>query len=124
MPPKAPTAASSPETAEQISLFKSIGLSQAKAAEAAKSPKSANVLQQLISSYGLVSREPPLEEKQAGLIAAAAVLFSNSNGLDTEEKQGYVVHAILDGRLKSTDQVTGVCAAETSLTWSLSEQLV
>jgi glutaminyl-tRNA synthetase len=122
MPPKAPTAASSPETAEQISLFKSIGLSQAKAAEAAKSSKSANVLQQLISSYGLVSKEPPLEEKQAGLIAAAAVLFSNSNGLDTEEKQGYVVHAILDGRLKSTDQVTAAAKYIESHTLPIDDQ--
>ncbi|KAJ3987488.1 glutamine-tRNA ligase [Lentinula detonsa] len=91
-------------------LFKSIGLTQAKAAEASKSPKSAAVLKNLIEEHSLVSRG--LDEKQAGLIAAFAVQVAKSNGIDAQS-QKYVLDAILDGKLKSVDQVTaGVKYAE------------
>ncbi|KAI0082442.1 glutamine-tRNA ligase [Panus rudis PR-1116 ss-1] len=96
----APKAAPSAEIAEIIELFKSIGLTQSKAAEAAKSPKSATTLKDIIDRYGLVGRN--LEEKQAVLLAALAVQSSKL----AEAERGYAVSAILDGRLKSTDQVS------------------
>jgi glutaminyl-tRNA synthetase len=89
----------SPETAAHIDLFKSIGLSQAKASEAAKSTKGAALLQGLIKWHALMGGR--IDEKQAGLVAALAVQGAKIG----EDEQEYVVHAIIDGRLKSTDQV-------------------
>ncbi|KAH9931766.1 glutaminyl-tRNA synthetase [Amylocystis lapponica] len=71
-------------SADLVQLFKSIGLTQSKAAEAAKNPKSAGT------------------EKQAVLLSSLAV---QSGKLGTGERS-YAVDAILDERLKSTDQVT------------------
>ncbi|KAI0306840.1 glutamine-tRNA ligase [Multifurca ochricompacta] len=97
-PPKgAPVA--SPETETYIDLFKSIGLTHAKAAEAAKSAKSAAVLQGLIERHALTGGR--IDEKQAGLVAALAVQGVRIG----EDERGYVVNAIVDRRLKSTDQV-------------------
>lgn len=97
MPPKAASA----ETAELIELFKSIGLTQSKAAEAAKSPKSAATLKEIIEKKQLAGKE--LDEKSAVLLASLSV-----QGLKLgENEREYAVDAILDGRLKSTDQVTG-----------------
>lgn len=103
MAPKQPkvTAVDSAELAEFIELFKSIGLTQAKAAEAAKNPKSADVLKDLIGRHGLVAKK--LEDKQAVLIAGLAV----QGGKLGEPERDYIVDAVLDGRLKSTDQVSG-----------------
>lgn len=98
MPPKS---ASSPETAELVVLFKGLGLTQAKAAEAAKSPKSAAALKDIIDTHGLAGKN--VEEKQAVLLASLAVAGSK---LAIPERS-YAVDAILDGRLKSTDQVSG-----------------
>ena len=100
MGPSKGTSAVSPETAAYVDLFKSIGLTQAKAAEAAKSAKSAALLQGLIERHSLTGR---VDEKQAGLIAALAVQGTKIG----EDERGYVVDAIIDGRLKSTDQVNG-----------------
>lgn len=101
----APPKGTSPETTAYIDLFKSIGLAQAKASEAAKSAKSAAVLQDLIERHALVGGR--IDEKQAGLVAALAVQGTKIG----EDKRGYVVDAIIDGRLKSTDQVNGACSA-------------
>lgn len=100
MGPSKGKSAVSPETAAYVDLFKSIGLTQAKAAEAAKSAKSAALLQGLIERHSLPGR---VDEKQAGLIAALAVQGAKIG----EDERGYVVDAIIDGRLKSTDQVNG-----------------
>ena len=89
------------ENAAYITLFKSIGLSQAKASEAAKSAKSAALLQGLIERHALTGGR--IDEKQAGLVAALAVQGAKIG----EDERGYVVQAIIDGRLKSTDQVNG-----------------
>ncbi|KAK7695754.1 hypothetical protein QCA50_000391 [Cerrena zonata] len=97
MPPKA---APSAETAELIELFKSIGLTQSKAAEAAKSAKSASTLKDIIQKNGLVEKN--LEEKQAVLLATLAVQGSKLE----DAERAYAVGAILDNRLKSTDQVS------------------
>ena len=93
--------ADAPETAELIELFKKIGLTQSKAAEAAKSPKSASTLRNIIESHDLVDKQ--LDEKQAVLLAALAVQGSKLG----EAERSYAVNAILDGRLKTTDQVSG-----------------
>ncbi|KAI0774072.1 glutaminyl-tRNA synthetase [Fomes fomentarius] len=91
--------ADAPETAELIELFKKIGLTQAKAAEAAKSTKSASTLKGIIESHDLVNKN--LDEKQAVLLAALAVQGSKLG----DGERAYAVAAILDGRMKTTDQV-------------------
>src|SRR5712691_1985199 len=97
----APPKGTPPENATYINLFKSIGLTQAKASEAAKSAKSAALLQDLIERHALTGGR--IDEKQAGLVAALAVQGAKIG----EDERGYVVDAIVDGRLKSTDQVNG-----------------
>lgn len=94
--------AASPETEELITLFKSIGLTQSKAAEAAKNPKSASTLKDIIEKNNL--SEKALDEKTGVLLAAAAVQSSKLG----EPERDYIVAAIFDGRLKSTDQVSGM----------------
>jgi glutaminyl-tRNA synthetase len=98
MPAKA---APSADTAELIELFKSIGLTQSKAAEAAKSSKSAATLKEIIEKKQLSGKD--LDEKSGVLLASLAVQGSKLG----EDERGYAVDAILDGRLKSTDQVSG-----------------
>ncbi|OJT10371.1 hypothetical protein TRAPUB_13130 [Trametes pubescens] len=92
--------ADAPETAELVELFKKIGLTQAKAAEAAKNPKSAGTLRGIIESHDLVNKQ--LDDKQAVLLAALVVPGSKLG----EAERSYAVDAILDGRLKTTDQVS------------------
>lgn len=87
-----------------VPLFKSIGLTQAKAAEAAKSPKSANLLKDIIEQKSLVGT---LDDKQAGLVAAFAVQLSKTEAV-TDEGRTYIIDKIIEGKLKSVDQVTGV----------------
>jgi glutaminyl-tRNA synthetase len=99
MPPKAANPA---ENTELIELFKSIGLTQSKAAEAAKSPKSAATLKEIIEKKRLVGKN--LDEKSSVLLATVAV---QSSKLGDGERE-YAVDSILDGRLKSTDQVAGM----------------
>ncbi|KAH8106027.1 glutaminyl-tRNA synthetase [Cristinia sonorae] len=98
MPPKTTTASS--DTAEFVELFKSLGLTQAKAAEAAKNPKSAATLRDIIDKHGLADKN--IEEKQAVLLANLAVAGAKL----ADPERTFVVDAILDGRLKSTDQVS------------------
>jgi glutaminyl-tRNA synthetase len=97
----APIKGTPPETTAYIDLFKSIGLTQAKASEAAKNAKSAALLQGLIERHALTGGH--IDEKQAGLVAALAVQGAKIG----EDERDYVVSAIIDGRLKSTDQVNG-----------------
>jgi glutaminyl-tRNA synthetase len=102
-PPKAKVEPAA--TGPMIDQFKAFGLSQAKAAEAAKTPKSAGILKILLEdpSYGLKDRA--LEEKQAVLVAAFAVQLSKTDiGVD---ERAYVLRAVESGRLKSVEQVTG-----------------
>lgn len=95
--------ADSPETAELVELFKKIGLTQSKAAEAAKSSKSASILKGIIEVHNLVNKN--LDGKQAVLLAALAVQGSKLG----DGERSYAVGAVLDGRLKTTDQVSGEC---------------
>lgn len=85
-----------------VTLFKSLGLGQAKALEAAKSPKSAAILKELIEKYSLTG----LDEKTAGLVAALAGSLSKTGNVGDEERK-YVLDSILEGKLKSVDQVAG-----------------
>ncbi|RDB22773.1 putative glutamine--tRNA ligase [Hypsizygus marmoreus] len=97
------SAKSDPAADPLIPLFKSIGLSQAKAQEAVKSPKSAAILKDIIEKHSLLSRG--LDEKQAGLVVTLAVTLAKSEGVGEQERQ-YVISRIADGKLKSVDQVT------------------
>jgi glutaminyl-tRNA synthetase len=70
MGPSKGTSAVSPETAAYVDLFKSVGLTQAKAAEAAKNAKSAVLFQGLIERHSLTgvstkSRQDLLPHLQA-----------------------------------------------------------
>lgn len=94
------------EVETSTSLFQSIGLSKSKAAEAAKNAKSATILKNLIFSYGLASGSEPLGEKRAVLIAALAVQLTKASNVDGT-KQGYIIKAIREEKLKSVDQVNG-----------------
>ncbi|KIJ20332.1 hypothetical protein PAXINDRAFT_166411 [Paxillus involutus ATCC 200175] len=102
MTTKAGTAVVTPD--DFISLFQSIGLPRSKAAEAAKNTKSATVLSNLIRSHDLASESDPLGEKRAVLVAALAVQLTKTQN-DDHAKQGYVVNAIRQEKLKSVDQV-------------------
>lgn len=90
-----------PETVELISLFQTIGFSQAKATETAKNSKNALALKDIIVKSDLSSRK--VDDKTGSLVAGLA---SQSTKLGDPEKQ-YVTEAILDGRLKSSEQVSG-----------------
>lgn len=87
-----------------VPLFKSMGLTQAKAIEATKAPKSAAVLQDIIDSN--TDAVTGLEEKQATLIANLAVVISKAGPIAPEGRD-YVLKAVLDSRLKTIDQITG-----------------
>lgn len=90
-----------PETTELISLFQTIGFTKAKATETAKNAKNASALKEIIERNNLSSRH--IDDKKGSLIAGLA---SQSLKLGDPEKQ-YVTDAILDGRLKSAEQVSG-----------------
>jgi glutaminyl-tRNA synthetase len=106
-PPKGKADTSSADAL--IELFKSLGLTQSKAAEAAKNAKSAAILKSLVEdpTYGISNKT--LDEKQAVLVSTLASQLAKTD-LGTSERI-YAVNAILSGRLKSTDQVVGACIA-------------
>ncbi|KAF6762083.1 glutamine-tRNA ligase [Ephemerocybe angulata] len=87
---------------EFLPLFKTIGLSDSKAAEAAKSPKSAAILKELIEANTAIAQG--VEEKKANLIVALSGALAKAGAVGTEER-AYVVGRILDESLKSVDQV-------------------
>lgn len=93
-------------TKQQINLFESIGLSKSKAAEAAKSPKPAAILQEIIEQHGLVAKGP-LEEKQASAVVALAGQLAKSGSVGGTERT-FIIDKILKGDLKSVDQATGM----------------
>lgn len=99
-----------------VPLLKSIGLSEAKAVEAAKSPKIAAELKDIIEAYGLHTKEK-LDDKQAGLIVALGGALVKSDKI-AEEARAYVVSKIVGGQLKTVDQVTGRFLGST-MCWTL-----
>ncbi|KAF9779998.1 glutaminyl-tRNA synthetase [Thelephora terrestris] len=98
MPPK-PTL-----TTEEIDVlaekFETIGLNQAKAKDAAKSPKIAEPLKHLVETFKLAERS--VSDKQASLLVHFA---PPSSKLSNDQERKYIVDRIIDGKLKSTDQV-------------------
>jgi len=101
MPPKA-----TPTTEEVDVLakkFEAIGLNQAKAKDSAKSPKIAAPLKHLVETFKLTERS--INDKQASLLVHFAPPSSKLAG---DQERGYIVDRIVDGKLKSTDQVNGV----------------
>ncbi|GLB33980.1 putative class-I aminoacyl-tRNA synthetase [Lyophyllum shimeji] len=99
-----PSKQADPAADPSVALFKSIGLSQAKAQEAAKSPKSSAILRDIIESNPLVS-SGKLDEKQAGLVVALAGALAKSQGVGHAERD-FVISKIVENKLKSVDQVT------------------
>ncbi|KZT29333.1 glutaminyl-tRNA synthetase [Neolentinus lepideus HHB14362 ss-1] len=99
-PPKQKASSSGADVSSLVNLFKTIGLAQSKAAEAAKNAKSAAILKELIERHDLTAKD--LDEKQGTLTAALAA----QGGKLGEDERSYILDAILDGRLKSTDQVS------------------
>jgi len=93
-----------PDTDPLVVLFKSIGLTQAKALEAVKAPKSASILKNIIESHK--DTVTSLEEKHATLLANLAVLLSKAPSLAVDRRD-FIVRAVLDSKLKSVDQITG-----------------
>ena len=82
--------------------FEAIGLNQAKAKDAAKSPKIAEPLKHLVETFKLSERL--VGDKQASLLVHFAPPSSKLAG---DQERGYIVDKIIDGKLKSTDQVNG-----------------
>ncbi|RXW25236.1 hypothetical protein EST38_g598 [Candolleomyces aberdarensis] len=89
--------------AEFTTLFKSIGLTDSKAAEAAKSAKSAAILKELIESNATVAAG--VEEKKANLVVSLSSSLSKAGNVGAQERD-FVVAKILDGSLKTVDQVS------------------
>lgn len=110
-------AKSDPASDPRIVLFKSIGLTQAKAIEAAKNPKASDILRDLIETYSLAGK---LDEKQAGLVSALSGQLAKGGPVGEPEKE-YVIGRITDGGLKSVDQAVGelplICYYVLLLTW-------
>lgn len=92
----------SPSSEDFVSLFKSAGLPQSKAVEAAKNVKGAAILRDLILSHNLVSAG--LSEKQAVLVSALALQLGKAQNAGIEAR-AYITKAILEEKLKSVDQV-------------------
>ncbi|KAF8314698.1 glutamine-tRNA ligase [Clavulina sp. PMI_390] len=106
MPPK--FNASDPETAAQIATFKAIGLNDTKSIEAARAPKQASILLSFIDRGDLKAKRDSgeLDDKKLGLVAALCVACASPNSKVEEEGRLYGLNAILDGRLKSNEQVS------------------
>lgn len=92
------------DSSSLVSLFKSIGLTQAKAADAVKAPKSANILKEIIESHAAVAGG--LDEKKASLISTLAILLVKASAVGSDERE-YVINCILYSKLKTVDQITG-----------------
>jgi glutaminyl-tRNA synthetase len=112
MPPKIDP--NSPENTALISLFTSLGLASNSATELIRQPKSGVAFKSLIDEFQLEGKT--FDEKQAG----ALVKLSAAGGKLGAEKRGYVVEKIVQGDLKTPDQVVGrwTCSgASTSGLW-------
>lgn len=108
MAPKAKFDPNDPATLAAISLFTSIGLTHTKAAETVRNPRNAASLKELIDRHDLATKG--LEEKQGNLILQLAV---QGTRIGTDERD-YVTNAVVRGRLKANDQVTGMISTSTS----------
>jgi hypothetical protein len=99
MPPKFNPEA--PENASLITLFSSLGLSNNAAVNLVRTPKQSAPFKALIDDYDLAGKT--FDDKQA----AALVKLSATGGKLEPPERGFVVQKIVNGALKSPDQVTG-----------------
>jgi len=99
MPPKFDP--NDPAVVELVTLFKQIGLPDAKATDAARTPKNASALKDLIIANDLTSKN--VDEKKAPLLVALSISGSKLG----PEERAYAANAIVDGKLKTTDQLNG-----------------
>ena len=90
-----------PEVANLIDLFQSIGFSKPKAAETAKSAKGAAALKDIIEKNSIANKNS--DEKKATLLSTLAIQGSKFG----DPEKSYIADAILDARLKSSEQVFG-----------------
>lgn len=106
----------SPEVASLVSLFQSTGLSEQMALKYAKDRKVAPAYKQLVERERLDERK---------LDAKAALLTVNvAESTLPDDKRSEVVKAIVDGRLKSGEQVSGAsCSRVHQLALDLDQRL-
>jgi glutaminyl-tRNA synthetase len=101
MAPKTKFDPNDPAIASIISQFQSIGLTQAKAIDVARNPKNAASLSDIILKNSL--QDKGLDSKQGALLTTLAVSGQQLN----LSGRNYICTAIVDGRLRSEDQVAG-----------------
>ncbi|KZT53301.1 putative glutamine-tRNA ligase [Calocera cornea HHB12733] len=97
MPPKFDP--KDPAVAPLIALFESLGLSTPKAVEAAKAPKTAAALKEIIISQHLEGKR--LDEKRAALIVSLAGVGAKLG----QEEKAYAVRKVEEGKLERADQL-------------------
>lgn len=99
MPPKFDP--NDPAIAELLVLFKSFGLSETKSLEAVRNPKTAATLKDIVVACNLNAN--PLDDKQAGLVASLATQGAKL----PDPERNYIGNAVADGRIKTSDQLSG-----------------
>ncbi|KAK0521392.1 Glutaminyl-tRNA synthetase [Tilletia horrida] len=96
-----------PAVAALLELFaSSLALTGSKALDIVSQPKQATALSDTVRALNLNERSPALDAKTGSLVVSAVTYPGGSGSALTEEKRRYVVQRVLDGALKSTDQVT------------------
>ncbi len=93
----------SESSVDLIFLFTKIGLTKAKAEEAAKSPKSSAILKEIIECNNELSG---IDEKKATLLSNLSIALSKTSDIDFVRRD-YVVKAILETKLATVDQISG-----------------
>jgi len=94
-----------PENESHVRFFESFGLTTAKALEAAKSPKPANILKELIEQNNLGVKD--FGQETGVLLVTLAIELSKSPSCTNTERE-YVLKRIVNGDLKTVDQVNGM----------------
>jgi hypothetical protein len=120
-PKKGAVDLTSPESVALISRFQKTGLTESRARNIVQSTKSSSAYSRLVEEAGLDKEDAGLDEKQAGLCAdlSTAGGYEAGEGKQklTKEQVLYVVGAIKDGRLKSSDQISGRSSLCLSYQW-------
>jgi len=91
-----------------VPVFTKFGLSQTKAIEAVKSSKGAQVLKEIIDASEQLAAG--VDEKVATLVTSFASLLSKAPEKVGSDERTYLVEAIISGRLKTQDQLKGMCS--------------
>jgi hypothetical protein len=98
-----------PESIALLERYGKIGLNASRSKDVAQSAKQSAAFQRLVQENDLDNAG--LDEKQAGLCVdlTKEAGYENAAGKEKlrEPEVRYIVNAIKDGRLKSTDQVKG-----------------